>query len=414
MRLLVVHDKPRGEVGGMNTLIAAQNALLARAGCEVAELICTVEPQPVSIHVRPSGRRVGWRAAGQLRSLLERLRPDAVILHSTYYAIGPSALRWLVRHVPTVYVLHDVTPLCPRGTRITRSGARCRELQGLRCIASGCYRVGEQAGIGSDGYGLLMRALQMRAARAVRSWVAPSAYLSDLLVQHGVRRDRVEVVHHFSELRPDREREPVPGRLLFAGRLVPEKGIEVLVAALGLLRTPHWSLHVAGDGPRRAGLANDLARAGLGSRVRFLGALSPDALAREYVQASVVVMPSLIPESFGLVGLESMAHGRPVVAFDSGGIAEWLRHGVTGLVAAWGDHASLAAAADALLARPEEAREMGLRGRRIALREFSPERHLERMLAILDRAIADHGLSSQGTDKSAHRGRPAQDHRIVR
>jgi len=70
-----------------------------------------------------------------------------------------------------------------------------------------------------------------------------------------------------------------------------------------------------------------------------------DALAHLFRSAQVVVMvmPSLMPESFGLTGLEALACGTPVVAFRSGGITEWLNEGVTRFVARWGDVSALAA-----------------------------------------------------------------------
>ena len=407
MKLLVVHDKPRGELGGMNAFIGAQNALFAQAGWVVTELICTPDPQPGALHVEPSGRRMGYRAVRQLAALLTQARPDAAIVHSVYYALGPSALLWLQRQVPTVYVLHDVTPLCPRATRLTREGAVCQRVQGPRCVGSGCYRVGEQGRWLSDAYGLLMRALQTRAAQQVRTWVVPSGYMADLLAQHGIDARRVSVVPHFIGSAPIPDAPSITGRMLFAGRLVAEKGVSVLLDALAHLKSAHWTLHIAGEGPERAAIERRIALHGWADRVRICGILTPEALASEYAQASLVVMPSLIPESFGLVGLEAMRHARPVVGFASGGMSEWLRDGITGRVAEWGDSASLARAVDGLLAQPQHAQEMGMRGRDLAAHEFGAEAHLKRMRAVLDLAMAASGRQPPVRD-SAQQHRNAQ------
>ena len=391
MRLLVVHDKPRHELGGMNDIIAAQGALLREAGWQLSELVCTPQAQPDSLHLAPSGRRLGLVMLDRLRGLLDRLQPDAVLLHSVYYALGPWALTQLGRQRPLIYQLHDVTPWCPRQTRLTRDGQPCLRRQGPACVLGGCYRLGEQGGWASDAHGLLMRALQQQAAQCVPQWLVPSHYLAGLLRQHGVAPSRIAVLPHFVAGLPPTPGPPQPGRLLFAGRLVAEKGLRLLLQALAQLQTSHWSLHVAGAGPERAALEALAAGQGWADRVRWCGRLSAAALAVEYAQAEVVVMPSLIPEAFGLVGLQAMGYGRPVVGFLSGGMAEWLRDGDNGRVASWGNAAALAQALDELLARPELARALGLRGRARAEQEFGAAAYSRRLQRLIEQCIARQG-----------------------
>ena len=398
MKLLCIHDKPRGEMGGMNTFIAAQNRLFARAGWDITEIICTPTAQPGTLHLPPSGRRSGRRALQTLRGMIAEARPDALIAHSIYYALAPQALQALQAMIPSVYVLHDVTPWCPRGTRLTRDGQPCTRTQGIGCIGNGCYRAGETGRWASDTYGLVVRARQMRAARSVQQWVVPSDYLGGLLRLHGIADHRIAVVPHFIDgvhggnaFQPDVQ--PVPGRLLYAGRLVTEKGVFCLLEALRQLdqiKQLNWSLHVCGNGPERAALQQIVARNGWQTRVSFIDTLAPEALAAAYRQAAVVVMPSLIPESFGLVGLEAMLHARPVAGFASGGMSEWLRNGSTGCIAEWGNARSLAQVLRELLERPDYAQRLGAQGREIALREFGAETHFQRMRAVLEQVTARH------------------------
>lgn len=392
MKLLVLHDKPHHEMGGMTRFIAAQNTLFGEAGWPVTEVICTPLPQPKALHVPPSGRRIGLRALRQLRELLSQQRPDVLLVHSVYYALSPLVLQTLPAHIPLVYVLHDVTPLCPRMTRLRRDGGICQRRQGLDCLTSACYQPGQQHGLLSDLHGLAMRAWQMRAAQAVRQWVVPSQYLKELLCTHGIASNRVAVIPHFVTHGEDggaggagiKPTPASPSRLLFAGRLVPEKGIHCLLDALQHLHDIPWTLHIAGDGPEQARIQSTIDQRGWGQRVRCLGALDARALAQQYQQAAVVAMPSLIPESFGMVGLEAMHHRRPVVGFASGGMTEWLRHGVSGLVADWGDPQSLALALRQLIMQPQYASLLGQQGYALVLQEFSPERHLQGMQALLN------------------------------
>jgi glycosyltransferase involved in cell wall biosynthesis len=117
--------------------------------------------------------------------------------------------------------------------------------------------------------------------------------------------------------------------VLFVGRLVPEKGTDRLLEIVS--RFVGLTLTVAGDGPERPrleGLARDL---GIAGRVEFLGAVARDRIGALYRACRAVAVPSLWPEPFGIIGLEAMAAGRPVVAFRTGGIPEWLEDGVNGL-----------------------------------------------------------------------------------
>ena len=95
----------------------------------------------------------------------------------------------------------------------------------------------------------------------------------------------------------------------------------------------------------------------------------------------MVVVPSLWPEPFGLVGIEALAAGRPVVASATGGIEDWLDDGVSGVCVKPGDARELARALDALLADPDRRRAMGEAGKLAVQSRFSPESHV---LALLD------------------------------
>jgi glycosyltransferase involved in cell wall biosynthesis len=133
---------------------------------------------------------------------------------------------------------------------------------------------------------------------------------------------------------------------------------------------------ICGEGRRLSDmrrLAEDL---GIGERIRFAGWLDPDPLAEEFANASLVVMPSLWPEPFGLVGIEALAAGRPAVASATGGIVDWLDDGVAGLRVPPGDELALAAALNELLADPEKQKTMGMAGRRVVADRFSPASHL--------------------------------------
>ena len=165
-----------------------------------------------------------------------------------------------------------------------------------------------------------------------------------------------------------------PPLLLFAGRLVFDKGLDVAVEALARVRERHPSVRllVAGEGPAQAEVAAMLGVRGLDGCVQFLGWRSPDAMAELIAQASVVVVPSR-QEGFGLVALEGMLGGRPVVASDVDGLPEVLGHD-GGVLVPPDDPGALAGAVLALLDDPAAARTLGAAARARALEHFTLER----------------------------------------
>jgi glycosyltransferase involved in cell wall biosynthesis len=160
---------------------------------------------------------------------------------------------------------------------------------------------------------------------------------------------------------------------VFAGRLVLPKGVRVLIRAASEVDA---DFVICGDGWRLAEMRRLAERLGVQERVRFTGWLGSEDLARELAEASVVTMPSIWPEPFGLVGIEAFAAGRPVVASATGGVSDWLQDGVNGLAVEPGDAHALARALGELLADPARQEAMGAAGREMAAARFSPECHV--------------------------------------
>ena len=153
---------------------------------------------------------------------------------------------------------------------------------------------------------------------------------------------------------------PAEGSVVVAvRRLVPRTGVDVLIdawASLGAGRL--GTLLIVGDGPERDRLADLAARTGVGPSVRFLGKVGEETLVRCYQAADLSVVPTLALEGYGLVVLESLACGTPVVVTDSGGLPESVAPLDPSLVVPAGDANALAARLLSALADPE-----GLPGR---------------------------------------------------
>ena len=212
--------------------------------------------------------------------------------------------------------------------------------------------------------------------------IAISAGLARYLAEReGFDADAFEVVHYGIEAGP--RPLPLPGapRLAVVGRLIPIKGHDVLLRALAVARhdIPGVTLEVAGDGTLEADLRTTVTELGLDDVVTFLGRV--DRIREVFERAEVVVVPSL-GEGFGMVALEAMERGRPVIASAVGGLPEIVQDGRSGLLVQPSDVGQLADAIRALAPNHARTSAFGDSGRARAVEEFSQERCTARTVEL--------------------------------
>ena len=118
-----------------------------------------------------------------------------------------------------------------------------------------------------------------------------------------------------------------------------------------------------------------------------MGEVSKSVIQRYYEKCLLIAVPSIWDEPFGTVGLEAMFCGKPVVAFDVGGISDWLIDGVNGFLIKAKDHRGLANQISFLFYNRNAALEMGKKGKEIYRNRFSKERHVSRLLSIFNDEI---------------------------
>ena len=143
---------------------------------------------------------------------------------------------------------------------------------------------------------------------------------------------------------------------------------------------------MAGDGPLR-GLVEQ--HAGEGGRLSYAGWVDRDGLWRLLAGARSLWLPSLWAEPFGIVGLEALSAGVPVIAADVGGVRDWLTHQRHGLLVRSGSAGELRRAADRLAADPDLATGLGQRGRRRVARDFDAAAIMDRLVQLYQEVAAE-------------------------
>jgi glycosyltransferase involved in cell wall biosynthesis len=215
--------------------------------------------------------------------------------------------------------------------------------------------------------------------------------VSDALREQAIARGYPETrtLTHYNGVDPDRfrpgEAPAEPRLVLHVGRLVEKKGTKVLIEALSGIAGA--KLVIIGDGPLRGALEQQARE--LGDRVRFLGELPSDEVARWMRRASVLAVPSLTASDGDAEGLpnvvvEAAASGLPVVGTTHSGIPEAIEDGVTGFLVPEGDAGALAARLTDLLGSEPLRRDMGVAARQLAERKFSRQMLTERLESIYD------------------------------
>lgn len=198
-------------------------------------------------------------------------------------------------------------------------------------------------------FGPLRRALFRMHHQSFDALVTVSRFMRDILVGHGFPERLVHVIPNGVDLAGIRQQpaailEGNP-KILFVGRLGPIKDVPTLLAAFSgfTQMVPGARLYVVGNGPDATKLKRLAADLGLHDKVHFMGSVSPPEVYGYYQGCDILVLPSL-RESFGLVLLEAMAAGLPVVAASGqGGVADQIEDGVTGFLFPAGDSRALAA-----------------------------------------------------------------------
>lgn len=175
--------------------------------------------------------------------------------------------------------------------------------------------------------------------------------------------------------------------VFYIGRLVREKGVQLLLDAVPeiLANHPQTKFVIAGKGPYEAALKQQTAMLGISNRVYFTGYINDDVRNSLYSWSDVAVFPSLY-EPFGIVALEAMAAGTPVVVSDCGGISEIVRHGENGLKANTGSSHSLAKNILAILKQPELGNQLREIAYRRVLNEFN-WKNIARQTALTYREV---------------------------
>lgn len=326
--------------GGVETYIEAVLVQLAGLGHQVALWHETGEPAARERIALPTSTttRVLTEPA-QALELAEHWRADAVFIQGLHSVELEAAL---LRLPTAAFVAHNYAGTCISGTRAwsTPVVRPCHREFGPLCLAH--YLPHGCGGRSTVSMLRLYRREKLRqeTLRAAAAIVTLSSHMRDVFLQHGFDQERV--IHVPYGTPPAAATVPAPPhaddviRLIVVGRLERLKGVHLLIDALPGIQLASGrdvNLVVLGDGRARESLQRQAARRMADNSrvsVSFAGWTSAEDRDRHMRESDVLVLPSAWPEPLGIVGIEAIRQGLPVVAFDVGGVRDWLIDGLNG------------------------------------------------------------------------------------
>jgi len=395
MKVLFVHDRFGAFAGAESNILATAGALKLR-GHTVSILHGPSTGKGLPAWTDAFAQRFPLAPDGSYtvaQAALDAFLPDVVYIHNLADLAVIEAL--LDSGLPLVRMVHDHDLYCMRSYKYNYfTRAVCERPASLSCLfPCGAFLTRNHDGLFPVQWASYTSKIkEIELNKKFHRLIVATQFMQEELLRNGFAPGQIEI----------HPPVPPPGGLslqssfsdrnliIYAGQITRGKGVDILIESLAHIQEP-FECFIFGDGNHRAACEKLSRKLGLAGRVHFKGYVSPDELEIYYRECSVAVVSSVWPEPFGAVGLEAMRHGLPVVAFDAGGIKEWLTNGQNGFLVPWMDRVTFAARVEELLRDKDLARKLGAQGRQMAANQFEFSKYIDGLEKMFAR-VADKTL----------------------
>jgi len=330
-------------------------------------------------------------AAKKFGRMLDVFRPDIIHVHNIYTHLSPSVLHEAKkRGIPMVMTVHDYALMSANYSLWDEKKMKSMNLDDIGILATAKTKYVKGSFLGTLVLEMILKFHQMLNLYdgAISHYTTYSNFVRDVMIASGIPKEKITVMHAFAEPLMDEgskvlgvgssvRKNEVPF-ILFAGRLESYKGVHVLIEALKYL-PEHTHIKIVGMGPDEARLK---AMAGKDKRVEFFGFVPGKKLWKMMGKAAVVAVPSIWNEPYGLVALEAMCQGTPIIVAKSGGLPEIIGDSEAGIVVPASDAKGLAKAISAIVDHADRAKTMGKAAYERARVIGDPQAHLAKITEL--------------------------------
>jgi len=388
VKLLYVHER-YGALAGAEANASITAGELARRGHEIGILhgpATGKHEEAWNNTFRFRFPLAGSDPAAATRQALADFRPDVVYVHKMSDLTVIGAL--VASGVPLVRMVHDHDIYCMRSYKYNYFTRRiCTRAASWYCVF-GCLASlvkNPQPGFPLQWVSLADKRREIALNRRFSRMVVVTTYMRDELLRNGFDPARIRI--HAPVPRPGeaglRSSFSAKNLILYAGQIIRGKGVDVLLEALAKVKSP-FECVILGAGNHQAYCEDLSRRLGLADRVHFKGFIPQDELKAYYRECSVVALSSVWPEPIATIGLEVMRYALPVVAFDAGGIKDWLIDGHNGYLVPWMDRERFAARLDDLLQNKAKARALGENGLELVSTRYDFDSYIRDLEAMFE------------------------------
>jgi len=256
------------------------------------------------------------------KKLVNEFKPDIIHVHNFYNELSPSILL-VTGKIPIVMTVHDTLLVNAVSVLSGRTGEDCKTR-----TCSGCTNC-----VGFKGmiYEKLRKIIYRTLLKRISLFITPSIYLNNFLVEAGFQP--IQTVYNGINLFKFSKVNNFD-RLLYVGRMSRDKGVEYLLKAMPdiIKQFPKVKLILLGDGPDKDYFINLSKKLDIINNLNFLGSVNKEEIKKQFDECSIVIVPSVFSEAFGLVVVESMSVGRPVIGTTSGALPELIENDKTGYI----------------------------------------------------------------------------------
>lgn len=263
----------------------------------------------------------------ELRKKIRKNKPDIIHLNNISKYQNSIVLAALKEKVPLIQTIHDIRVVCPIGTGVKVDVKVCDGGLGIKCLINKCLRMKSYIYL---FYPWKIRQLLNRYG--IRYFIVLSNSFKNILESKGWRN--IIFMPFFINYKACNNKINTRKDLLFVGSLIDIKGLQYLIKSMPKIikQFPESKLHIVGDGSEKTKYETIVKDLRLQNNIIFHGKVPNEKVINFYKKSFLFIMPSICIETFGLVGLEAMASGLPVIGSNIGGIPEWLEDGKTGFL----------------------------------------------------------------------------------
>jgi len=321
---------------------------------------------------------------------------DIFHAHTPHLSVG-SSIAASEMGIPTILTVHNYWPVCYMNELLLNGEICCTDCDTIRffkCVLS--YELSHKF---LSPIHMLMKSASMKyrqkSLRHVTYMITVSQYVKNILMSYKkVSEDKLIYIPNMYSTNddiPKNGNDLLADRFIWAGRVITSKGLIHLLNAFKLILTdfPEVELYIVGDGPERKNLELFAKRNKIIDNITFTGWIPHDEVVRLMRDSLALVSSSIWPETLNMTNIEAMGNGIPVISTNCGAPAEYIKHGINGLLFEAGNYKELAKYMKFFLRNKKEATEMGLKGYHMVKEKYNPELVVQKHLNLYNKAILD-------------------------